>query len=150
VTQTTEAIYTNGVLKPTGDLDLREQQRVRVTVETIEDGAVDRAAAVARLKAGIDSMQFFSNGRLPRCLNRSAPDVALARVRGTRPRASALPRRSLSVSPHHWSPWAGLTAARTKREVRRMSGAARSIASEAGHRPRSRRSKALSRACQKN
>jgi len=65
MTQTTEAIYTNGVLKPTGDLDLREQQRVRVTVETIEDGADDRAAAVARLKAGIDSMHFFSNGRLP-------------------------------------------------------------------------------------
>jgi len=65
MTQTTEAIYTNGVLRPTGDLDLREQQRVRVTVETIEDGADDRAAAVARLKAGIDSMQFFSNGRLP-------------------------------------------------------------------------------------
>ncbi len=50
---------------PRGDLDLREQQRVRVIVETIEDGADDRAAAVARLKAGIDSMQFFSNGRLP-------------------------------------------------------------------------------------
>ena len=65
MTQTTEAIYTNGVLKPTRDLDLREQQRVRVIVETIEDGTDDRPAAVARLKAGIDSMQFFSNGRLP-------------------------------------------------------------------------------------
>ena len=65
MTQTTEAIYTNGVLKPTRDLDLREQQRVRVIVETIEDGTDDRAAAVARLKAGIDSMQFFSNGHLP-------------------------------------------------------------------------------------
>jgi len=65
MTQTTEAIYTNGVLKPTRDLDLREQQRVRVIVETIGDGTDDRPAAVARLKAGIDSMQFFSNGRLP-------------------------------------------------------------------------------------
>jgi predicted DNA-binding antitoxin AbrB/MazE fold protein len=65
MTQTTEAIYTNGVLKPTRDLDLREQQRVRVIVETIEDGTDDRPAAVARLKAGIASMQFFSNGRLP-------------------------------------------------------------------------------------
>jgi predicted DNA-binding antitoxin AbrB/MazE fold protein len=36
MTQITEAIYTNGVLKPTRDLDLREQQRVRVIVETIE------------------------------------------------------------------------------------------------------------------
>jgi predicted DNA-binding antitoxin AbrB/MazE fold protein len=65
MTQTTEAIYANGVLKPTRDLDLREQQRVRVIVETIEDGTADRAAAVARLRAGIDRMQFFSNGRLP-------------------------------------------------------------------------------------
>jgi predicted DNA-binding antitoxin AbrB/MazE fold protein len=65
MTQTTEAIYTNGVLKPTRELDLREQQRVRVIVETIEDGSADRPAAVARLNAGIDSMQFFSNGRLP-------------------------------------------------------------------------------------
>jgi predicted DNA-binding antitoxin AbrB/MazE fold protein len=65
MTQTTEAIYTNGVLKPTRDLDLREEQRVRVIVEMIDDAADDRAAAVARLKAGIDSMQFFSNGRLP-------------------------------------------------------------------------------------
>jgi predicted DNA-binding antitoxin AbrB/MazE fold protein len=37
MTQTTEAIYTNGVLKPTGDLDLREQQRVRVIVERIDE-----------------------------------------------------------------------------------------------------------------
>ena len=65
MTQTTGAIYANGVLKPTGALDLREQQRVRVIVETIEDGAGDRSAAVARLKAGIESMQFFSNGCLP-------------------------------------------------------------------------------------
>jgi predicted DNA-binding antitoxin AbrB/MazE fold protein len=65
MTQTTEAIYTNGVLKPVRDLDLRDQQRVRVIVETIEDGTADRAAAVARLRAGIDGMQFFSNGRLP-------------------------------------------------------------------------------------
>ena len=69
MTRITEAIYTHGVLKPTADLELREQQRVRLIVESVEecgeerDG--DRAAAVARLKAGIASMQFFSNGRLP-------------------------------------------------------------------------------------
>ncbi len=65
MTQITQAIYTHGVLKPTTDLDLREQQRVRVIVEAIEDSLGDRDAAVARLKAGIASMQFFSNGQLP-------------------------------------------------------------------------------------
>ena len=65
MTQITEAIYTHGVLKPMADLDLREQQRVRVIVEPIEDSLEDRDAAVARLKAGIASMQFFSNGQLP-------------------------------------------------------------------------------------
>lgn len=65
MTRITEAIYTHGVLKPTGDLQLREQQRVRVIVEPIEERDEDRAAAVARLRAGIASMQFFSDGRLP-------------------------------------------------------------------------------------
>ena len=65
MTQITEAIYTNGVLKPTAALDLREQQRVRVIVEPLDEQREDRAAALARLKAGIASMQFFSNGRLP-------------------------------------------------------------------------------------
>lgn len=65
MTQITEAIYTQGVLKPAGDLNLREQQRVRVIVEPLEDPLADRAAALARLKAGIASMQFFSNGPLP-------------------------------------------------------------------------------------
>ena len=65
MTQITEAIYTDGVLKPAVDLNLREQQRVRVIVEPIEGGLGDRDAAVARLKAGIAGMQFFSNGPLP-------------------------------------------------------------------------------------
>jgi predicted DNA-binding antitoxin AbrB/MazE fold protein len=65
VTKITEAVYTHGVLKLTADLDLREQQRVRVTVETLDEPHQDRAAALARLKAGIASMHFFSNGRLP-------------------------------------------------------------------------------------
>lgn len=65
MTQITEAIYTQGVLKPAIDLNLGEQQRVRVIIEPIDDGLEDRDAAVARLKAGITSMQFFSNGPLP-------------------------------------------------------------------------------------
>jgi predicted DNA-binding antitoxin AbrB/MazE fold protein len=65
MTQITEAIYTHGVLKPAVDLNLREEQRVRLIVEPIEEGFGDRDAAVTRLKAGIASMQFFSNGPLP-------------------------------------------------------------------------------------
>jgi predicted DNA-binding antitoxin AbrB/MazE fold protein len=65
MTRITEAIYTHGVLKPAADLGLHEQQRVRVIVEPIEDRREDREAAVARLKAGIAGMQFFSNGPLP-------------------------------------------------------------------------------------
>jgi predicted DNA-binding antitoxin AbrB/MazE fold protein len=63
--QKVEAVYIGGVLKPSGILDLREQQRVRLTVEPIDEPHRDREAAVARLKAGIASMRFFSEGRLP-------------------------------------------------------------------------------------
>lgn len=65
MTQTIEAIYTDGVLKPTEELPLRDNQRVRLTVETIDETGVDREAAVRRLKAGIASMRFFSEGPLP-------------------------------------------------------------------------------------
>jgi predicted DNA-binding antitoxin AbrB/MazE fold protein len=66
MTRITEAIYSHGVLKPAEDLKLREQQRVRVIVEPIDDHPLDRDAALARLKAGIASMQFFSQGPLPK------------------------------------------------------------------------------------
>ena len=65
MTKVTEAVYSQGVLKPAEDLGLREDQRVRLIVETVDDKAVDRAAALARLKAGIAKMQFFSQGPLP-------------------------------------------------------------------------------------
>jgi predicted DNA-binding antitoxin AbrB/MazE fold protein len=65
MTQVTEAIYRNGVLETIEALDFREGQRVRVLVEPLADQQQDRAMALARLTAGIDSMQFFSNGRLP-------------------------------------------------------------------------------------
>jgi len=38
---------------------------VRLTVETIDEPAGDREAAIARLRAGIASMRFFSEGPLP-------------------------------------------------------------------------------------
>jgi predicted DNA-binding antitoxin AbrB/MazE fold protein len=62
MTQKVDAIYTGGVLKPTRDLSLRENQRVRLIVETIEEPDGDRAAAIARLRAG---MRFFSEEGLP-------------------------------------------------------------------------------------
>lgn len=65
MTKRTEAVYSHGVLKPAEDLGLREDQRVRLIVETVDEEPVDRAAALARLKAGIAQMQFFSQGPLP-------------------------------------------------------------------------------------
>lgn len=65
MTLTIEAVYVDGVLKPTVELTLRNNQRVRLTVETIDESSVDREAAVARLRAGIASMHFFSEGPIP-------------------------------------------------------------------------------------
>jgi predicted DNA-binding antitoxin AbrB/MazE fold protein len=65
MTRVTEAVYSQGVLKPAEDLGLQEDPRVRLIVETVEDNPEDRARALARLKAGIATMQLFSQGRLP-------------------------------------------------------------------------------------
>ena len=54
MTQITEAIYTQGVLKPTADLGLREQQRVRVTVEPIEDRREGHEAAIAEASRSLE------------------------------------------------------------------------------------------------
>ncbi len=63
--QRVEAVYVGGVLKSARDLPLQDQQRVRLTVETIDAPESDREAAVVRLKAGIASMRVFSEGPLP-------------------------------------------------------------------------------------
>jgi predicted DNA-binding antitoxin AbrB/MazE fold protein len=66
MTQFTEAVYTNGVLKPKRELVLREAQRVRLIVEPLEDAnPAERPAALRRLLAGIEGMRFLSRGRLP-------------------------------------------------------------------------------------
>ena len=69
MTQTIEAIYTDGVLKPTAELPLRDNQRVLLSIETIDETLdetnVDREAAMTRLRAGIARMRFFSEGPLP-------------------------------------------------------------------------------------
>ena len=48
MTLTIDAIYENGVLKATERLPLREQQKVRLQVDTVED-AVQRVRATAGL-----------------------------------------------------------------------------------------------------
>ena len=65
--QITEAVYTNGVLKPKDELAVREAQRVRLSGETLDEdtGRGDRSAALQRLAAGIAGMKFFSSERLP-------------------------------------------------------------------------------------
>ncbi len=61
--QITEAIFANGVLKPESRLTLREHQRVRLIVESIDtpDDAT-RAAALREFTDGVANMKFKSNG----------------------------------------------------------------------------------------
>jgi predicted DNA-binding antitoxin AbrB/MazE fold protein len=64
--QVTEAVFSQGVLKPVGELQLREQQRVRLIIEPVDAvQEFDRTAALNRLRAGIASMSFSSSGPLP-------------------------------------------------------------------------------------
>lgn len=66
MTHVTEAVYTKGVLKPVNALKLREQQRVRLIVQSIDGSSTtDRSEALERLRRGIDGMDFRSAGRLP-------------------------------------------------------------------------------------
>lgn len=63
--QVNEAVFSQGVLKPVGELQLREQQRVRLIIEPVDVGQdSDRTAALNRLRAGIASMSFSSSGPL--------------------------------------------------------------------------------------
>jgi predicted DNA-binding antitoxin AbrB/MazE fold protein len=68
--QITEAVFSDGVLKPLGDVALADGQRVRLIVEPIENASVarapaDRALALSKLLAGIEGMRFYSTGPLP-------------------------------------------------------------------------------------
>ena len=66
MTHITEAIYTQGVLKPVGPLNLPDQQRVRLVVEPINGNSVaERTAAVERLRQGIAQMNFRLRSPLP-------------------------------------------------------------------------------------
>ena len=64
--QVTEAIYSDGVLKLIDAIQLREKERVRVIVEKIESTeSCERDALLARLREGIESMNFRSRGGYP-------------------------------------------------------------------------------------
>jgi predicted DNA-binding antitoxin AbrB/MazE fold protein len=66
MTKVTEAIYTQGVLKPLERLDIPDQQRVRVIIQPINGAnGANREAAMERLRTGINQMNFRSTGRLP-------------------------------------------------------------------------------------
>ena len=65
MTRITEAIFANGVLRPTEPLDLREQERVRITVESVESNGSSRQAAVRRMVEGFDKMHLNTGGRAP-------------------------------------------------------------------------------------
>ena len=66
MTQITEAVYVQGVLKPVRELDLPDQQRVRIIVEPISGSmAANRDEALARLRAGTEQMNFHLQGSPP-------------------------------------------------------------------------------------
>lgn len=64
--QVVEAVYMNGTFRPAQPLSLREDQRVKLTVETLDRSPQDdRAAALASFLRRADSMGFKSNGKYP-------------------------------------------------------------------------------------
>ncbi len=63
--QVTDAIYTGGVLRPLGEVSLRESERVRLIIERTGQADSDRQLALERLRAGIGQMRFFLSGPLP-------------------------------------------------------------------------------------
>jgi predicted DNA-binding antitoxin AbrB/MazE fold protein len=84
MTEKVEAIYSGGVFIPERKLSLRDQQRVRLMVEAIDEPKCDRAAAVARLKAGIASMNFFSQGTAPQARRSASLQMIAAYVLSVR------------------------------------------------------------------
>ena len=65
-----EALFQDGVFKPMSPPELREGERVYLTVERVaqaepaEIEAAARGAALSRLRAGIETMNFCSSGPL--------------------------------------------------------------------------------------
>lgn len=64
--QSTEAVFSDGVLKPVERLDLQENERVRVVVQPLNRPSDEaRQAAFAELLAGIERMNFRSTQPYP-------------------------------------------------------------------------------------
>jgi predicted DNA-binding antitoxin AbrB/MazE fold protein len=63
--QVAEAVFSHGFLKPIGKLHLQEEQHVRLIIEPVGGPRADRAAALRRLSAGIETMHFSLSGSLP-------------------------------------------------------------------------------------
>lgn len=56
---TVEAVYENGVLKPSEPLPLREQEKVRVTIEPVS-GWVDATAGMIGWKGSSEELRYFA------------------------------------------------------------------------------------------
>ncbi len=64
--QVIEAIYRKGILKPLGRLELKEDEKVRIVVETLDwQSPPNREALLVKLREGIDRMNFHSSGPYP-------------------------------------------------------------------------------------
>jgi len=60
-----KAIFSRGVLRPEEPLSLTEDQRVRVTIETLESESIDRASAIARFRESVRLSRFKSAAPYP-------------------------------------------------------------------------------------
>jgi len=69
MTQITEATFDGGVLRPKNALNLRQSERVRLIVQSLDaapaPGTTARQQAMARLRAGIARMGFRSAAPYP-------------------------------------------------------------------------------------
>lgn len=66
MTQVTDGIYADGVLKPIQTLTLSDQERVRIIVQSLEcPSREQREAAFAELVQGIEQMNFRSTRPYP-------------------------------------------------------------------------------------
>lgn len=69
-----DAVFTNGVFKPLGEVSIPENQRVRLTIETVGSGDV---SAWLNSVSDFQKQVIASHGVLPD----SAPDIAADRRR---------------------------------------------------------------------
>ncbi|MEZ6233659.1 MAG: antitoxin family protein [Phycisphaerales bacterium] len=58
MTRTIDAIFVDGVFRPAQPLPLRDNERVRITVETVEENGLPRAMAIDRLRTGFGKLRL--------------------------------------------------------------------------------------------